>query len=149
MSYVQSSLSSNESVKYLAKISVWSLLPWILFGILMIYPIGLGLILFAVAAIKYFTTEMAITNKRVIAKTGLFSRKTIELNLLKIESIQVDQSVLGRIFNYGSIVVAGAGNPQAPVRGISSPMAFRKAFIDAQESAANAHAAGQPAPVAA
>jgi len=70
----------------------------------------------------------------VIAKVGLISRKTIELNLQKIESIQVDQSILGRLFNFGSIVVAGAGNPQAPVRGISSPMNFRRAFIEAQEN---------------
>lgn len=134
MSYVQSALTKGESVLYQGKVSVWSLLPMIILGLATVWLVGIGLIFFALAAISYFTTELAITNKRVIAKVGLISRKTIELNLQKIESIQVDQSILGRLFNFGSIVVAGAGNPQAPVRGISSPMNFRRAFIEAQEN---------------
>jgi len=133
MSYVQSSLTTGESVQHMGKISIWALMPLILLGLITLPLFGIGLIALAMAAIRYWTTELAITNKRVIAKTGLISRNTIELNLSKIESIRVDQSILGRIFNYGSIIVAGAGNPQAPVVGISNPMEFRKAFISAQE----------------
>ena len=136
MSYIESALTKGETVLHQGKVSVWSLLPLILLGLATVWLAGIGLIFFALAAISYFTTELAITNKRVIAKVGLISRKTIELNLQKIESIQVDQSILGRVFNFGSIVVAGAGNPQAPVRGISSPMKFRRAFIEAQENGA-------------
>lgn len=135
MSYVQSSLTTGESVQHMGKISVWALMPLILLGLITLPLFGIGLIFWATAAIRYWTTELAITNKRVIAKTGLISRNTIELNLSKIESIRVDQSILGRIFNYGSIIVAGAGTPQAPVVGISNPMDFRKAFITAQEGA--------------
>lgn len=133
MSYVESALTTGETVLHIGKTSLWSMLPLIILGFVTLPLFGLGLLFFISAAIRYYTTELAVTNKRVIAKTGLISRQTIELNLSKIESIRVDQSILGRMFNFGSIIVAGAGNPQAPVIGISQPMEFRKAFISAQE----------------
>lgn len=131
-SYVQGSLTKNERVIYEGKVSIASLLPLIVLGVVtLVY--GVGIVFLAMAAIKYFTVEMAITNKRVIAKHGLIRRSTVEINLQRIESIQVQQSILGRMLNYGSIIVAGAGAPQAPVPGISSPMEFRRAFAEAQE----------------
>ncbi|MFI8383872.1 PH domain-containing protein [Pseudomonas sp. NPDC079086] len=132
-SYVDSALTKGEHIIYQAKVSVWSLAPIIALGFIFLGLFGIGLLFWIDAAIKYFTTELAITNKRVIAKFGLISRTTIEINLQKIESIQVNQGVLGRIFNFGSVVVSGAGNPQAPVPGISSPLNFRRAFLGAQE----------------
>jgi uncharacterized membrane protein YdbT with pleckstrin-like domain len=103
-------------------------------GLLLLPVMGVGLILWAVAVARYFTTEMAITNKRVIAKFGIISRRTVEINLQRIESIQVHQSIVGRILNYGSIIVSGAGNPQAPIPGISDPLRFRKEFSESQET---------------
>lgn len=132
-SYIESALTKGEQVVYQGKVSIWSMGPLLLIGLLLLPVFGLGLIFWAIAAIRFLTTELAITNKRVIAKFGLVSRATIEINLQKIESIQVRQGVLGRIFNFGSIVVAGAGSPQAPVPGISDPMTFRRTFIDTQE----------------
>lgn len=132
-SYIETALTKDEKVVYQGKISLWSLLPLIVLGLIFISFYGLGLLFWIAAAIRYFTTELAITNKRVIAKFGLISRDTIEINIHKIESIQVKQGILGRIFNFGSIVVSGAGNPQAPVPGISSPLVFRRAFLDTQE----------------
>ncbi|MCK2127298.1 PH domain-containing protein, partial [Thauera aromatica] len=70
---------------------------------------------------------------------------TTILTQREIESIQVNQGILGRIFNFGSIVVSGAGNPQAPIPGISGPLNFRRAFIDTQESNGQPQAAAQPA----
>jgi uncharacterized membrane protein YdbT with pleckstrin-like domain len=102
---------------------------------------GIGILLWLIALARYLTTEMAITNKRVIAKFGFISRRTVEINLQRIESIQVHQGLFGRIFNYGSIVVAGAGNPQAPIPGISDPMGFRRSFSESQETFANGAAA--------
>lgn len=132
--YVDSVLTKGEEVIYLGKISIWSLLPLLLVGLVCLAFYGLGLFFWIAAAIRYMTTELAVTNKRVIAKTGLISRSTIEINLQKIESIQVNQGILGRIFDFGSIVVSGAGNPQAPILGISDPLRFRRAFVDAQEN---------------
>jgi uncharacterized membrane protein YdbT with pleckstrin-like domain len=144
-SYVESALTKGEQVVYQGKVSILSLAPLLLLGLIFIAFYGLGLLFWAAAAIRYLTTELAITNKRVIAKFGLISRSTIEINLQKIESIQVNQGILGRIFNFGSIVVSGAGNPQAPIPGISSPLQFRRAFVDTQESNGQPQAVAQPA----
>lgn len=144
-SYIVSALTKNEKVIYQGKISIWSLLPLIVLGFIFLGFFGIGLIFWVAAAIRYFTTELAITNKRVIAKFGLISRSTIEINIQKIESIQVRQGIIGRIFNFGSIVVSGAGNPQAPVPGISSPLNFRRAFLDAQEESGQSQSTTQSA----
>ena len=146
-SYVEGALTKGEQVIYQGKVSIWSLSPLIIIGLILFFVWGLGLLFWIAAAIKYFTTELAITNKRVIAKFGLVSRSTIEINLQKIESIQVNQGILGRILNYGSIVVSGAGNPQAPIPGISSPLQFRRAFVDTQESKSPSQTVAQVATV--
>jgi uncharacterized membrane protein YdbT with pleckstrin-like domain len=134
-SYIDGALIKDEKVVYTGKISLWSLAPLIILGVLLLAAWGIGLIFFLVAFIRYKTTELAITNKRVIAKFGFISRKTIELNINKVESIQVNQDILGRIFDYGSLIISGAGNPQAPISGISNPMNFRRAFMETQDQA--------------
>ncbi|MDD5385222.1 MAG: PH domain-containing protein [Gallionella sp.] len=149
-SYIEGALIKDEKVIYKGNISLWSLSPLIFFGGLFIilggvFMIvngvvatiwwGLALFIWAVAYIRYKTTELAFTNKRVIAKFGFISRQTVEMNISKVESIQVNQGILGRIFNFGTLVISGAGNPQAPIPGISDPMAFRRAFMESQDSA--------------
>jgi uncharacterized membrane protein YdbT with pleckstrin-like domain len=132
-SYVESVISSGENVVYQARISAWSMLPLIIAGFLFLPMYGLGVLFWVSAFIKYKTTELAITNKKIIAKFGFIRRDTIELLLPKIESIQVKQSLFGRMLNYGSIIVSGAGNPQAPVPGIDEPIQFRRRFMELQE----------------
>lgn len=132
-SYIEGALIKDEKVIYTGNVSLWSLAPLIILGFLLLFAFGLGLIFWLVAFIRYKTTELAFTNKRVIAKFGFISRNTIELNIAKVESIQVNQGILGRIFNYGTLIVSGAGNPQAPIPGISNPMAFRRAFMESQD----------------
>jgi uncharacterized membrane protein YdbT with pleckstrin-like domain len=132
-SYVESVISSGENVIYQAKISGWSMLPLIIAGFLFLPMYGLGVLFWISALIKYKTTELAITNKKIIAKFGFIRRDTIELLLPKIESIQVKQSLFGRMLDYGSIIVSGAGNPQAPVPGIDEPIQFRRRFMELQE----------------
>lgn len=133
-SYVESNLIKGETVQYEGKVCLWSLLPSIIFWLLLLPFFGIGLILWISAAITYYTTELSITNRRVIAKFGFIRRNTVEMNIQKVESIQVDQSILGRIFNFGSVVVAGAGDPKAPIPGISNPLTFRNRFFEIQES---------------
>ena len=132
-SYVEDVLTPGERVVHLGHVSLWSLFGWIAVGTVLLPAFGLGLILWGVAWVKYRTTEIALTNRRVIVKKGFVSRQTVEINLAKVESIQVDQSMLGRVLNYGSLVIAGGGIPQAPVSGISDPIAFRRAFVQAQD----------------
>jgi uncharacterized membrane protein YdbT with pleckstrin-like domain len=139
-SYIDGALIKDEKVVYTGNISLWSLAPLIVIGVLLLAAWGIGLIFLLVAFIRYKTTELAITNKRVIAKFGFISRKTIELNINKVESIQVNQGILGRIFDYGSLIISGAGNPQAPISGISNPMNFRRAFMETQDQASQPRA---------
>ena len=134
-SYVEGALVKDEKIVHVGNVSLWSLWHLIVFGVLLLPAVGLGLILLVMAYVRYKTTELAITTKRVIVKVGFIRRSTVEININKVESIQVDQEILGRMFNFGTLVIAGAGTPQAPIVGISSPMEFRKAFIEAQELA--------------
>lgn len=73
-------------------------------------------------------SEFVITNRRIIIKTGIISRTSFEMNLSKIESVNVDQSIAGRIFNYGSITIIGSGGTRESFHDIAKPLAFRKAF---------------------
>ena len=75
---------------------------------------------------SYKTTEFAVTNKRVIAKTGWIRRRSLELLLTKVESIGVSQPIMGRVFNYGTITVVGTGGTREPFHNIVEPMGFRK-----------------------
>ena len=134
-SYVEGALVKDERVVHIGHISLWSLWHLIVFGVVLLPALGLGLVLLAVAYVRYKSTELAVTTKRVIVKHGFIRRRTIEINLNKVESIQVDQGVLGRVFNFGTLVVAGTGTSHAPISGIAEPMAFRKAFIEAQDDA--------------
>jgi len=80
---------------------------------------------FAYAWFRRWTTEIAVTDRRVILKRGLIRRHTIEMNMNKIESVDVDQTVLGRIFGYGTIIVRGTGGSLEPIRNIRHPLTFR------------------------
>ncbi|HOV31998.1 MAG TPA: PH domain-containing protein [Candidatus Hydrogenedens sp.] len=120
--YVQQNLGTNEHVVYETK------LHWMIFVSLK------GLFtLFILPLIEFTTSEFAITNKRVIIKEGLISRRTLEMNLNKIESVNVIQSVLGRLLNYGTIVIVGTGGTKEPFSCICDPLTFRKKFQELQQ----------------
>lgn len=82
------------------------------------------------ALIRRLTTELAITDRRVIYKVGLFRRSTFEMNLSKVESVGVEQSILGRMLGFGEVEVKGTGSSLAPITTISDPLKFRS-FITA------------------
>lgn len=132
-SYVEAALIKDERIVHVGRISLWSLWRYTVPGVVLL-PVGIGLVFLGIAYVKYKTTELAITTRRVIAKFGFVSRRTVELNIQKVESIQVEQTVMGRLLDYGTLVISGGGNPQAPIPGISDPIAFRKAFIEAQDA---------------
>lgn len=132
-SYVEKALIDGEQVLYMGRVSWWALLwPYLLFGVLLT-PIVIGLFLLGAALIKRYGTEVAVTSHRVIIKRGLIQRDTVELNTRQIESVQVIQGLLGRMFDFGTLAVAGGGNPMAAIDGIAEPLAFRRACLEAQE----------------
>ena len=77
------------------------------------------------AWIHRWTTELAITDRRIVFKRGLIRRRSIEMNMDKIESVDVDQSILGRILDYGDITVRGTGTGFEPLQNIDTPIEFR------------------------
>ena len=135
-SYIETTLTKGENVLYSAKVSIFLLVPSFLIGLILVLISPeirfLGFLVWMVGLARFVvvfsTTELGITNKRLIAKFGLFTRETIELNLSKIESVQVSQGIFGRALNYGNIIVRGSGGTPAPIPNISDPIAFRKAF---------------------
>jgi uncharacterized membrane protein YdbT with pleckstrin-like domain len=152
MSYVDQIVTGSEKVLYVGHVSLLSLFPTFLLGGLItlagiaaalapsdhawmggVALVLVGVIVIAAGLIKRMSTELAVTNRRVIAKFGLVSRRTIELNLSKLESIRVDQTVAGRILNYGSIVLAGTGATLEPIPFIAAPIAFRQAVQNASD----------------
>jgi uncharacterized membrane protein YdbT with pleckstrin-like domain len=72
-----------------------------------------------------WTTETDVTNLRVVHKTGFITRKTFEMSLDKVESVDVNQSILGRMLNYGNVTVRGVGEGAETIETIASPLDFR------------------------
>jgi len=91
-------------------------------GVFVLLAAAISLI---VAFIRRHTTEIAVTSRRAIYKTGVVRRITSEISVDKIETVLVDQSVLGRILNFGTIVIRGTGGGLEPVRNIGDPLTFR------------------------
>lgn len=109
--------------------------PVVSFGWLPAIVLGASAVSSGVKALIYaLTTEMAVTNKKVIGKWGLISRNTMEQRLSKVESITVDQGVLGRLFNYGTVLVRGTGSTATPIRYIENPTRFRRSIEEAIEA---------------
>ncbi|WP_025032690.1 PH domain-containing protein [Bradyrhizobium sp. DOA9] len=75
-----------------------------------------------------FTTETDVTNLRVVHKTGFIKRRTFEMALDKVESVDVDQTILGRILNYGDVTIRGVGEGIETIKTIASPLAFRSSI---------------------
>src|SRR5688500_18064084 len=115
--YIEANLIRGEALVYQAKPHWILFLSWRSLVTLGILPL-----------IDYWTSEFAVTNKRVIMKMGWISRRVIELNLHKIESVKVDQSLIRRHVGYGTITVIGTGGTRETFDRIAHPSAFRKAF---------------------
>jgi uncharacterized membrane protein YdbT with pleckstrin-like domain len=155
MSYIERHLSSGETVLYHTRLH-WMVMigPCLAamvvggagIGLLMdavsvrneegsnlglLVGIGAGLlaaavVIVAIASWRRSATEMAVTNRRVLVKMGILSTRSIEIMLSKIESIRVDQSLAGRLFSFGTIVVRGTGGTPEPFAKIAHPLEFRR-----------------------
>ena len=143
-SYVRSNLIAGEEVVYetgLHPIIYLSPAALIFGGIVLgtvINPsigavlLGFGVLSLAGAWLRQWAGEFAVTNRRVIVKLGFISRRTIEINLSKVESVEVNQDIFGRLFNYGTITVIGTGGTHEPFALINDPLAFRRAVQSQQ-----------------
>lgn len=141
MSYLKKAIGANEKLIKKASVHwfiyVWPAI-WILLGIITIqFTVGILLLIGLVTLIGAFiyqaTTDLAVTDKKIIAKWGLISRNTIEQRLTKIDTIQVNQGIFGRIFGFGSILVTGSGVSATPIKNIANPLEFRRNVEQAVE----------------
>ena len=130
MSYIDDSLIAGERVVHKARISWWSQFALILVGVVLLVVV-IGLFFLVAAWINVRSTEIAITNLRIIAKFGFIKRDTVEINLDRVEALKVEQGFLGRMLNFGTIFISGAGTSVAPIRNIADPLVFRRKFMEA------------------
>ena len=150
MSYVDDNLVAGEQVLHRAKLH-WGIFvsPGILLfiGVIIAIAVGAGvgggwgaflalviLLLFAIPIIRalvvYLTTEFAVTSRRVITKRGFIKRQTLELNHNRVEGLALDQGVIARIFNAGTITVNGTGGTGQKIPFIIRPMEFRRNALE-------------------
>ena len=87
-----------------------------------------ALVSFVRAWFRRWTTEIAVTDRRVVLKRGFIRRHTVEMNMQKVESVDVDQTQLGRIFNYGTVTIKGTGSTLESLRMIDHPLKLRSAI---------------------
>lgn len=97
----------------------------ILFWVAVVALLG-SAVAIASGALKRSATEMALTNKRVIVKTGIATRRTIELMLTRIESIAVEEPTLGRLLGFGTVIIRGTGGTPEVFEKIAHPLEFRE-----------------------
>jgi uncharacterized membrane protein YdbT with pleckstrin-like domain len=154
MSYIETNLLNNEHVIHSNRPhrivfvlpALYALLTLLLYGYLTLYSANSAYRFFGIsfdqvlltilcamtllelcrAWILYQYSEYAVTNKRILLKTGWIQRRSIEIFLDKVEAIEVDQSIAGRVFNYGALTVVGTGGSRDPFLYAPDPLLFRK-----------------------
>jgi uncharacterized membrane protein YdbT with pleckstrin-like domain len=139
VSYLDHILQPGETVRYQGSVHWILYLPPIFLAVAGLVAAAMGPIGLMVAAVCFaialvlalrawfirWTTEIAVTNLRVIYAKGFIQRRSVEVHMDKIESVDVDQSVLGRLFNYGNVTIHGTGTTLEPFGDIDRPLDFR------------------------
>ena len=146
MGYVHAILEPGEKVVFETRLS-WTLyVPAVVEALVALaLPFfavsvpGFGVAVFALAALtaaaalvsflrawfRRWTTEIAVTDRRVVLKRGFIRRHTVEMNMQKVESVDVDQTLIGRLFNYGNVTIRGTGSSFEKLSRIDSPLKLR------------------------
>ena len=128
-SYVEKTLGEGEEV--LHRVNFRWLYTFL--AILLLICLGwiiIGIILFFYMMINKWTTERVLTQFRFIKKTGWIMRKTEEIQIKRMEEINLDQSILQRIFDAGNVSIAGMGTGNIKMKWIDEPLSFQKTLND-------------------
>ncbi len=144
MSYLDDHLLQGERIVYRAR------LHWIIFGAAIAVVLlgiavaifleiidngywyvgaaiaGIGLLMAIGPAIRYISSDFAVTDKRVLGKVGFIERESDETMLSKVEAIGVDQGIIGRLLGFGTVTITGTGGTQEAFPMISQPLEFRR-----------------------
>jgi uncharacterized membrane protein YdbT with pleckstrin-like domain len=150
MRYVDHVLQPGETIRDVTTVSWVGFLPglilWLIALLLLIFiapwsqssaalalagwiAVLAAFVVGAVLLIKHWwhrwTTEVAVTDRRIIYKTGFIKRRTVEMHMDKVESVDVDQSILGRLLDYGDLTIRGTGETMETLPMIDKPLEFR------------------------
>ena len=148
MSYVQRVLQPGEQVRHISSIHWIVYWPGVAVALLAVvaywfsetrlltgfwryttYALALvAVVLLIQQWFQWWVTEIAVTNRRVIYKKGLIQRQTNEMNMDKVESVRIDQSILGRMLDYGNVTILGTGEGFETLRTIASPIELRNSI---------------------
>lgn len=154
MSYIDANLLPGEQVVYRTRLHWLLFIAPVLFTVVVLLPaawfvasgswsrwawipLALAALILLITSIRRRGSDFAVTNKRVMMKMGIFSTRSIELLLNKIEAIAVNQSFLGRTLGYGDIVITGSGGSRETFSRIQGPLAFRRAVQSVADSPSN------------
>ncbi len=151
MAYYTKVLQPDETVRYVGGLHWIIYRNAILFGILALIagvlsltqqanqpPIalvafGVFLLLALISFVRSWLikvgTEIVVTDKRIIHKVGLIARRTEEMNVTKVETVDVSQGIAGRILGFGTVLIRGIGSSWEPLRHVAAPLALRNAII--------------------
>ena len=117
MSYIEKTLTTDEVVIFIFSIHKF----------FYIIPALSSLVLIGIPSLlKLVFTEYSLTNKRIVVKTGIIGRSTEELKLSKVETVELRQSILGRIFGFGNIVLSGTGASNLVLKTVADPVQVKK-----------------------
>ncbi len=141
MSYVEQVLEPGETVKFSGQLHWTIYRNAIALGVLaaiaflLTHHLGVAVVLLAIAAALFIrawfvraTSEIVVTDKRIIHKVGWIARRTQEMNVTKVETVDVKQGIWGRILGFGTVCMIGTGSSWEPLRFIATPLQLRKAI---------------------
>lgn len=138
MSYVDKSLIPGEKIVYRAALYrlpyLWLLVPAVAafvaavfhYWIVVLAAVVVAGVIYANVWARRASAEFAVTTKRVIVAVGAVRRRTLELMLDKVEGVGVDQTLWGRIFNFGTVTITGSGGTRESFANIAAPLEFRR-----------------------
>ena len=126
MSYIEESLSSGEVIHKVFQLHWFAKVPMYCWLVLGLVTFGLTWLLALYEYFRLRSIEQGVTHKRVILKTGIISRHTEEMKLSSIETVEIEQSIWGRMFGYGTVKLTGRGISDVKFRNIDDPMYVKR-----------------------
>lgn len=142
MSYLQESLGPGEKIEATFDLHWTAKWKLIVFVILVLPTFGIALIGVIYEWLRLRAIELAVTDRRVVHKTGIISRQTEELRLASIETIDLNQSAMGRLLGYGDVMLTGRGESDLIFKQVADPIGVKRAI----ESAYSTHAERRTTP---
>lgn len=132
--YTESTLVPGEAVVYRSRLHwslFWGPVGWGL--VIAFLTAGIGLLVvvpwWLLTCAQWASSEFVVTTERVVLKTGVLKRRTLEMVLRRVETVSVDQGYLGRLNNYGTVLLVGTGGSRERFPGIARPLDFREAVM--------------------